>query len=79
MARSYRAGIELAPEETQELAMRVLARTALRLDAIQWVFKDSDYRNGRRIMPDPEEMVERFSEDSIKTFHQKVVEAHKRH
>ena len=78
LTRSYRTGIELSSEETEELAMRALARLALRFNGIPFVIEETDYVNGRLRMPHPEVMVDRFSPDAIKAFHTKVVNARSR-
>lgn len=75
LSRAFRADIKLNTEERRELAMRSLARTALRTKAIPLVLKSSDRRGIKLTLPPPEEMVERFSVESIKDFHARVVHA----
>lgn len=77
LAHTFRANSGASSQRRRELAIRALGRIALRFNAIPPVIKDSDYHpfSGRLIMPPPEEMVERFSVESIKNFQERIAEA----
>lgn len=76
LAQAFKNKEHLPSERKRELAMRALARVALRANAIPLVINDRDYdHSGVPKLPSAEEMVERFSVQSIKDFHRKIVEA----
>lgn len=77
LAHTFRANSGASPQRRKELAIRALGRIALRFNAIPSVIKEGDYHpfSGRLIIPPPEEMVERFSVESIRDFHQRLVQA----
>lgn len=70
LAHTFRIGAKVTQEERRALAMRALARVALRFNAIPLVSKESD----RFKSPPAEEMVERFTIGDVRKFHQQVAE-----
>lgn len=74
LAHTFRTDVQTSKAERRELAMRSLARVALRLNAIPMVFEKNDRQGLRFTLPSAEEMVERFEEEDIKRFHQRIVE-----
>lgn len=78
LAFAFRAHTQIPPEKRHELAMRALARIGLRFNLIPLIIRESDYHNRILVPPPAEEMVERFSVEDIKKFHQQLVTANEK-